>query len=434
MRQSGLHPTRTLDCWRKARELRESHYRRYAREGVLRCAGGGWAFDSLLAGLGDDVAFLAGEPYGATCAFDRSFSLACMKAVEERGWSRDLCAYMRNDLGSVYLDRYALGGKYPRPSFLIQGHTCCTHAKWYQALAEHLDVPYFCVDVSVGPSHTINENKLNYVVAQLHECIEWLERVTGRRYDDEGLFSAVEQECRAAHLWAEICALNKAVPAPIDEKTLHTFFVLTVLYKASKEIADFLEVLRDEVKDRVGQGIAAIPVERCRVITDIQPPWAFLDVFKYLNDYGAVSVGNLYVFGLIGIWEDQPDGTWGPARTPKQRGIKIKTRDQALRLLADWSLRKPLYEQFYDPELKTQLLMRVVREWQVDGVILHYNRGCEGLALGIAENRLALSRAGIPTMAYEGNMADEREFDLEATYRRIDDFMGSLGLQRGRQT
>lgn len=431
MAQTVIHPTKPLACWPKARELRESYYRKYAQEGRLRCAGGGWSFDSLLAGLGDDIVFLAGEPYGATVAYDRTFSMECMRAVEERGWSRDLCAYMRNDLGSVYLDRYALGGRYPRPDFLIQGHICCTHAKWYQALAEYLDVPLFCVDVGVGPYHEMTPNGLDYVVAQLHECIEWMERITGRRYDDERLFSAVEQECRAANLWAQICALNKAVPAPLDEKTMHTFFVLTVLYKASKEIADFLEVLRDEVQGRVAMGIAAVPVERRRVITDIQPPWAFMDLFKHLQRYGAVSVGNLYVFGLIGIWEDQPDGTWGPAKTPRQRGIRIQSRDQALRLLAEWSLRKPLYDQFYDHQYKTQMLLRVVREWRVDGVILHYNRGCEGLSLGIAENRLGLAKAGIPTMAYEGNMADEREFDLEATYRRLDAFMASLGLESG---
>ncbi|MDO8692389.1 MAG: benzoyl-CoA reductase, bzd-type, subunit O, partial [Dehalococcoidia bacterium] len=72
MGQPEARQTRPLSCWGKARELRENHYRRYAQEGLLRCAGGGWAFDSLLAGLGDDVVFLAGEPYGASVAYDRA--------------------------------------------------------------------------------------------------------------------------------------------------------------------------------------------------------------------------------------------------------------------------------------------------------------------------------------------------------------------------
>ena len=69
------------------------------------------------------------------------------------------------------------------------------------------------------------------------------------------------------------------------------------------------------------------------------------------------------------------------------------------------------------------------RSWKVDGVMLHYNRGCEGLTVGIAENRLALLDAGYPVMTFEGNMGDEREFDEARTMARIDTFMETLGIK-----
>jgi hypothetical protein len=69
------------------------------------------------------------------------------------------------------------------------------------------------------------------------------------------------------------------------------------------------------------------------------------------------------------------------------------------------------------------MMQTIVREWDVQGVILHLNRGCEGLSLGVMENRRALVEAGIPVMSYEGNMGDEREFDAERTRSRIDAFM-----------
>ena len=56
-------------------------------------------------------------------------------------------------------------------------------------------------------------------------------------------------------------------------------------------------------------------------------------------------------------------------------------------------------------------MVRIAKEWSLDGVLLHYNRGCEGLSVGIAENRLGLIEAGYPVMTFEGNMGDEREFD-----------------------
>ena len=41
-------------------------------------------------------------------------------------------------------------------------------------------------------------------------------------------------------------------------------------------------------------------------------------------------------------------------------------------------------------------MIRLCKEWKIDGVLLHYNRGCEGLSLGIAENRLALIEERLP--------------------------------------
>ena len=76
--------------------------------------------------------------------------------------------------------------------------------------------------------------------------------------------------------------------------------------------------------------------------------------------------------------------------------------------------------------------IKIARDWKMDGVMLHYNRGCEGLTLGIAENRLALQKAGFPVMTFEGNMGDEREFDEARTMARIDAFMETLGLDRVR--
>lgn len=39
-------------------------------------------------------------------------------------------------------------------------------------------------------------------------------------------------------------------------------------------------------------------------MSDTQPPWGFLKVFRYLEKYGALSVGSLCTFGLVGIWEE----------------------------------------------------------------------------------------------------------------------------------
>jgi len=425
------YKTEPLKCWQKAKELRLKYYKDYqeARDkGGLRWTGGAWSFDALPAGLGRDVYNITGEPYAASVAFDKELSLECLEAAEAKGWARDLCSYMRNYWGSMYLGKYAFGGEYPDPDFCFQDHICCSHGKWYQHVAEYKKVPYFCIDVSVGPYKELDENRLMFVVNQMHESIEWLEKITGRTYRDELLIEAVQNETRSTSTWAEICCLNMNKPAPLDEKTMYSLYVHGTLAKHSKEVADFYEELRDEVQYRIDNNIAALPNERCRLMSDTQPPWSFLKVFRYLEKYGAISIGSLYTFGLIGIWETKPDGTWGARTTPMQKGEAITSRDQALRILADWNLSKPEWQHFYDPNLKTEMMLQIVKQWELDGVMLHLNRGCEGLSCGIMENRLGIAKTGVPIMTFEGNMGDAREFDQGRVMERIDSFMETLGL------
>jgi benzoyl-CoA reductase subunit B len=434
MSHKPKYKTAPLKSWKKAKELRQKYYADYAKaheRGGLRWAGGAWSFSAVPSGLGRDVWSLTSEPYAASIAFNKELSLRCLEAAEKAGYARDLCAYMRNYWGSVILDEYAFGGRFPKPDFIWQDHICCSHAKWYQVVSDlEGGIPHFCMDVAVGPYNEMTPHKIDYLVGQMHDGIEWLEKTTGRKYDDELLIDAVKNEFRTTSTWAEICAYNKHVPAPLEEKTMYALYVLGTLNKHDREVADFYEELRDEVKERVERSIAAIPNEQCRLMSDTQPPWGFLNIFRYMEEFGAISIGSLYTFGLIGIWEDKPDGSWGPRTTPMQKGIEIKDRDQALRLYADWTLSKPEWQHFYSPHLKTEMMIRIAREWHLNGILLHYNRGCEGLSLGIAENRLGLIEAGFSVMAFEGNMGDEREFDEARVKARFDAFMETLGVKK----
>jgi benzoyl-CoA reductase subunit B len=112
------------------------------------------------------------------------------------------------------------------------------------------------------------------------------------------------------------------------------------------------------------------------------------------------------------------------------KGTDISTREKVLREYAIWNLNKPEWQHFYSPHVKSEMMIRIAKEWQLDGVMLHYNRGCEGLSLGIAENRLALLEAGYPVLPFEGNMGDDREFDEARTMSRMDSFMETLGLAK----
>lgn len=333
------YETRPLQCWNKAKELRYNFFKEFStgrKQGKIVSLGGTLWCDCLLHGIGD-VIHLGGEVYGAAVGSDPPFAQACAEAVEAKGYSRDLCAWTKSYWGSVLLDRYYFGGTFPRPDFVITRHICDSHAKWFQTIAEHYDVPFFAMEMPVGNQcDERQDERVEYAVAQMQEAIEWLEKTTGRKFDDERFIEAVYNEWESGRTWAEVCALNKAIPAPLDLKSIYSLFVIAAQARHRKETVEFNYILRDEVKERVQKGIAAIPAERCRLVTDVPPPFYFLGIYRHAENYGAVFVGSEYTFCLAGSWEVRDDGHWSPAKSLKEMGIEMKTREDALGVMARW--------------------------------------------------------------------------------------------------
>lgn len=428
-----LYRTEPLKCWNKAKELRQKHYRdtvNAREEGKILSSGSLEAFTELIAGFGEHV-HMASEPYGASIGSDPEFSRQCVEALEFRGYARDFCAYTRNYLGSVLINKYYFGGNFPKPDFCYQAHSCDTHGKWLQAASEIMGIPYFCIEMPIAPHGLRLENRINYLSSQFYDAIDWLRKTTRKEFDDERFARAVENSFISTKLWAEVCAYNRHIPAPMNQKSIFSFYVPLMADRESDETLKFYRELRDELRYRTENNIAALAAERCRLLDDAPPPWYFLDLYRHLERYGVVVLGSTYTFGLTGAWEDGPDGTMTPKKTPMEKGIRLKSRDDYIRALARWGIERLFYfMSMAQPDDKSVRMLQMVKEWNVDGVLFHLNRGCEGLAFGQKENRMYLSQAGIPSMVYEGNCADKREFDEKKVLSLIDTFMESLGLKK----
>ncbi len=44
------------------------------------------------------------------------------------------------------------------------------------------------------------------------ELIDWMEEITGKKYDDEKFINAVNWECESTNLWAQCGMVNQAIP------------------------------------------------------------------------------------------------------------------------------------------------------------------------------------------------------------------------------
>jgi benzoyl-CoA reductase subunit B len=401
-----IYKTEPLACYQKAKELRSEHFQDImtAREkGKLLISGSATiAAYEIPAGLGDDVVTFVDDAYAVNVATNADFSAEARAACEARGYGRDICGYTLNYAGSMFLDRFLFGGRFPKPDLVFCEHNCDARGKWSEIVADHFSVPIFLWERPCGPAGQGTRQRIDYIVAQFNEAIEWMERVTGRKYDDEKLLEATRNCFRSAKLWGEIFMLNRTIPAPIDARALISLMAIYIWRRHQKEGVAFLEMLRDEVKYRVENEIAASARERCRLMIEDVPPFLALPLFHWTQDrYGMVWLGTLVYTGVYGELEMLEDGTVALVKTPEERRGEFRNREDALRAIAESSDHSWLERRISYPVDVNPIYIAIMKCLRADGVVLHMNKACPANAASVQERKLAFQDAGIPVTMYE---------------------------------
>ena len=150
-----------------------------------------------------------------------------------------------------------------------------------------------------------------------------------------------------------------------------------------------------------------------------------------MQKYGAVSVGSIYSIGLAGFgFDETEDGKLIVPKTPAEKGLKLRTREEAIAALVEKEKSFFLFNLWSSCTLRIQYALKFAKQFKINAVVMHLNRGCEGAGLGQMEVRQELIKAGIPVLTYEGNMGDPRDFDLDRTMSRICAFLEAQGLKK----
>lgn len=407
-----------LDIWPKFKEYNERCYQNMQttkERGQLLTGGMALGLDSI--GAGVDAIPLPPEPYSAMCGWNPKLARELSEAAEQRGF-REVCPYMKTFLGAMYLDRGYLG-KFPKPDFSMRMVECCTHAKWFEAVSEYLNIPEFYFD-QVAWEGQMREHHLKYFVSQCHEYVDWLEKTFHRKWSEEKFKIAWRNSRRSRLLFSQVCELQKTVPAPLDVKTLYTLMVPCINVNIMEESVKLYEALLDEVKDRVAKGIAASPEEKVRLVGNYPPPWHHIGDVRYGEEYGAIWVASNYVFHMGLGWKELPDGSIG---TPAWVETEPRNLDEAF-----WQIGEDIFGHPWRNEAMIGVISKIASEFHIHGVILQRNRGCEWSVIGGEIIKLALEEKGIPVLAFESNMSDPDEYSESQTRDRMDSFYERLGL------
>ncbi len=375
---------------------------------------------------------IAGNPVELLRAFDilpvfpevnalqlavRKTALPLIQKAEEIGYAVDNCAYVKADVGLFLAGGVAPFGTVPKPDVLVCNYVGCNvYLNWFEHLAELTGAPAMNVDVPFirSADGRPSADDVRYVVKQLEELIELLERVTGTKLDWAKLERIVEISARTGELWAEIKDLTKRHPAPYDAY-FDSVTMMAPLYclRGTEEALSFFELAAAEMRERAELRRGPITEERFRIVIEGPPPWPFLRVFRDMfTRWGAVAVASTYST-VGGIWEF---GFRHDARHPLE--------SIAEHMLAQNVCNRSFLQRY-------EQLWRYVDEWDADALVIHSVKSCRLFSAGQGDMREHFVRdREVPTLLIESDLEDPRYFSQAQLRNRIDAFFEALAQRR----
>ncbi len=351
------------------------------------------------------------ENYGALVGSRKAAVPYCERA-ERAGYSQDLCAYARTNIGSMLSGTGELGGRpLPRPDLLVAAKNICdVVVKWWEVTARHFGCPLFILDTPFA-ADGLTPEQVAYVREQLADLVRFVAKasrrpVPARKTFEERLLEVLELTRRATGLWQEIQALRAVSPTPASALDMFTNLFPIVTLRGTKACVDYYTKVRDELAQRVRQRVAAVPGERFRLLWDNIAIWYDFDLVRYLHARGAAFVGETYT-DAWGVYEYDPADEADP--------LGAMARQYSLVLLN------------VGLETRKQRLFHMLRAQRADGVVFHSCRSCKTYSLGQYElARAVRDELGLPTLVVEADMVDSRAFAAEPTRTRIDAFLELL--------
>ncbi len=135
---------------------------------------------------------------------------------------------------------------------------------------------------------SLNEHRVYCV----YRNINALERIFGQKCDDEKLAELTRGMAEVGEYAREISLYMTWKPTPLSVKDLYSVYTIGGLTKIDPtETVNFWKMVRDEVKWRAENQIAAVGNERFRWMEAHPPSWLY-EVLPLHGEYVAVCIGS----------------------------------------------------------------------------------------------------------------------------------------------
>ncbi len=391
------------------------------------------AYDEILRAL--DITTVGTENYAGLCAVKMDAERFLAKA-EAEGYARHLCTYatvglgfdaMRRELGHMPPDAPDGGLEHPSVMLGTGMMICDPRYKWYQASQRYTNAPMHILGLLNPPTHythvdlkEVRGYYIKYVIEELKGLIEFLERTTGRKMDWDRLSEIVDLSERTIQVWWDAYQLRKAVPAPMSAEDAVTIMVPGYFMMGTQLAYDFYCKLYEDLKYRVDNKIGAVPDEKYRLLWALSlPPWYGLVMFNYFGSLGAV-------FPIEAVYHPPTPIEFPPEVTHPLERIAWRVYAGMTR----WQ--EEARNHTGDPNV--EWFLDLVEGYKLDGVVFHQAMTCRTIHTGqLNQINVFKKYSDKPVLLLEGDIVDVRNYNKEATHRKIDAFIEVLDAYKRRK-
>lgn len=303
---------------------------------------------------------------------------AVLEKASEMRLATEICSAHRGLAGS-----YALNVM-PRPDVVLWSALVCDSCgKSGELIMQLTGSPGFFMDYPFEDS----EDEKKYLTVEMNKMIAFLEETTGRRMNWDKLSEIVARADYQIQLVREIFELRKAIPSPFPPQRFLEIMMPGYLLPGHPEAIEYMEMLRDEMREMVEQGKGVITEERFRLMTLYFPPLYMIGhLGRVAEEYGAVSVVEPF-FNL-----------WGEGRLDPQKPIESLVQKNFM-----------LPEMISYGTFKQRTLDDIVqcaRDFKIDGAVFYAHVGCRQAAGSLKHFKDALTDAGYPFLVLDFDMMD----------------------------
>ncbi len=393
-----------LACASRLKEIMTRHYflSRYA-EGAMPVA---WVTSGAPVEILRAFGFytIYPENHGALCGAQKMGPELCGIA-EEHGYHQDLCSYARIDLGACFSGKTP-AGRLPRPDLLFASNNICqTVVYWYKVLSRTWNIPLILFDTPYNFG-AIRDQDIAYMKSQFEEMIPVLERVSGRRFEENKFKEVIEIASRTAEAWGEVLATMKAHPAPMTIFDAFVHLAPVVSLRGLPVALEYYRILLKELKERVERGVGAIAHERKRLMWDNIAIW-----------YKVRDFSNLFAERGMNFVTATYTNAWAETNSHLGQGHPFEAMARTYSLVI---LNNNLNH-------RLQLMEGLIREFKVDGLVIHSARSCKPYSVGQYDlKRLLMDRFGLPSVVIEADITDYRAYSEEQARTRLEAFFETM--------